>query len=51
MNRNFKFSHGMAASQVAHRIAGQKEDHTGLGGHVAQHAQGVALVGRKAVLQ
>ncbi len=30
MHCNFKFSNGMSAGQVAHRVAGEKQDRSGI---------------------
>ena len=45
MNRHFKIADGVAAGQVAHRIPGQKQDHSCLAGRLAQLPQCVLLVG------
>ena len=51
MDRYFKIANGMAAGQVADRVAGEKQNDSGLAGHLAQLAQGVLLIGRKPVLK
>jgi hypothetical protein len=45
MNCNFKVAHSVAAGQIAHRIAGQEQDHFGLAGRFAQLPQRILLVG------
>src|SRR5690348_87274 len=51
MKRNFHFAHGMAAGQVAHGVADQKQDRLGFTGGFAQRTQCILLVGRKPTLQ
>jgi hypothetical protein len=51
MNCNFKIAHGVAASQIADRVAGEKQDHLRLAGSLAQLPQGMLLIGREPVFQ
>jgi hypothetical protein len=46
MHRNLKIANGVAAGQVAHRIAGQEKDSSSISGYLAQLTERMALIGR-----
>ena len=51
MNRHFKFADGVAAGEVADRVAGQEEDHFRFAGGLPQQPQSMSLVWGKPVFQ
>jgi hypothetical protein len=51
MNRHFNISYSVAAGKVADGIAGEKQNHFGFAGCVAQVAQRALLVCRQPVFQ